>query len=58
MRRYGHDIGHLHLSDNLGVVLSVQRSRSKNFNLLRVLGGIAAHCFAMYIFRLDGCLAG
>ena len=46
LTRYGHDIRHLHLSDNLGVVLSVERSRSRNFKLLKVIRCIAALCFS------------
>ncbi len=50
LTRFGHDIRHLHLCDNLGVVLSVERSRSKNFKLLRVLRELSAHCLARNIF--------
>ena len=33
LTRYGHDLRHLHLCDNLGVVLSIERCRSKNLKL-------------------------
>ena len=46
MTRYGHDIRHLHLSDNLGVVLSIERYRSRNFKVLKVIRCIAAYCFS------------
>ena len=46
MTRYGHDIRHVHLCDNLGVVLSVERCRSKNFKILKVVRCIAAFCLA------------
>ena len=50
LTRFGHDIRHLHLCDNLGLVLSVERSRSKNFKLLRVLRELSAYCLARNIF--------
>lgn len=37
LTRYGHDLRHLHLCDNLGVVLSIERCRSKNLKLLKIL---------------------
>ena len=46
MTRYGHGIRHVHLCDNLGVVLSVERCRSKNFKILKVIRCIAAFCLA------------
>ena len=46
MTRYGHDIRHVHLCDNLGVVLSIERCRSKNFKILKVVRCIAAYCLA------------
>ena len=49
LTRFGHDLRHLHLCDNLGVVLSIERSRSRNFKVLKVLREIAAYCFARNI---------
>lgn len=49
MTRFGHDVRHLHLCDNLGVVLSIERCRSKNFKLLSVIRRIAAFCIARNI---------
>ena len=49
LTRYGHDMRHLHLSDNLGIVLSVERSRARNFKVLKILREIAAYCFARNI---------
>ena len=46
---FGHDIRHVHLCDNLGVVLSVERSRSKNYKLLKVIRQINAFLFARNI---------
>lgn len=46
MSSFGHDIRHLHLCDNLGVVLSIERSRSKNYKLLKVIRQINAYLFA------------
>ena len=46
MTRFGHDVRHLHLCDNLGVVLSIERCRSKNFKLLSVIRRIAGYCIA------------
>ncbi len=50
LTRFGHDLRHLHLCDNLGVVLSLERSRSKNFKLLRILREFSAYCLARNIF--------
>eukprot|EP00438_Fugacium_kawagutii_P016537 Skav227298 [mRNA] locus=scaffold2645:95140:99516:- [translate_table: standard] len=50
MTRYGHGIRHLHLCDNLGVVLAVERCRSKNFKLLAILRKIGAICMSRNIF--------
>ena len=47
--RYGHSIRQLVLCDNMSVVLSVERSRTKNFRLLKVLRRIAAYCFCRNI---------
>ena len=46
LTRYGHDVRHLHLCDNLGVVLSIERSRSKNYKLLKIIRCISAFLFA------------
>ena len=46
LTRYGHDLRQLHLCDNLGVVLSVERFRSKNYKLLKIIRCIAAYCFS------------
>lgn len=43
LTRYGHDLRHLHLCDNLGVVLSIERCRSKNLKLLKILRQIGAY---------------
>ena len=49
LTRYGHDIRHLHICDNLGVVLSIERFRSKNYKLLKIIRCIAAYCFCRNI---------
>ena len=49
LTRYGHDIRQLHLRDNLGVVLSIDRFRSKNYKLLKIIRCIAAYCFGRNI---------
>ena len=49
LSRFGHDIRQLHLSDNMSVVLSIERSRSKNFKLLQVIRRIAAYLFSRNI---------
>ena len=49
LTRYGHDIRQLHLCDNLGVVLSIERFRSKNYKLLKIIRCIAAYCFGRNI---------
>lgn len=46
LTRYGHDIRHLHLCDNLGIVLSVERCRSKSFKILKIIRNIAAYCLS------------
>lgn len=50
MTRFGHGIRHLHLRENLGVVLAIERCRSKNFELLSILRKIAAYCLSRNIF--------
>ena len=49
LTRFGHGIRQLHLSDNMSVVLSIERSRSKNFKLLKVIRRIAAYPFSRNI---------
>ena len=49
LTRFGHDIRQLHLSDNMSVVLSIERSRSKIFKLLRVIRRISAYLFSRNI---------
>ncbi|CAK8988362.1 unnamed protein product, partial [Durusdinium trenchii] len=49
LTRFGHDLRHLHLCDNLGVVLCFERSRSKSFKLLRILREFSAYCLARNI---------
>ena len=46
LTRFGHDVRHLHLCDNLGVVLSIERSRSKNYKLLKIIRCISAFLLA------------
>lgn len=46
LTRFGHDVRHLHLCDNLGVVLSIERSRSKSYKLLKIIRCISAFLFA------------
>ena len=50
LTRFGHDLRRLHLCDNLGVVLSFERIRLKNFKLLRILREFSAYCLARNIF--------
>ena len=42
LTRFG-NLRHLHLCDNLGVVLSIERNRSRNFKMLKVLRCISAY---------------
>ena len=46
LTRYGHDMRQLVLCDNMSVVLSIERCRSRNFRLLLVIRKISAYCFA------------
>ena len=46
MTRYGHDVRQLVLCDNLSVVLTFERCRSRNYKVLKVLREFAAYCFA------------
>ena len=50
LTRYGHGMRHLHLCDNLGVVLSIERCRSRNYRLLKILRCIGAYCLSRNIF--------
>ena len=50
LTRYGHSIRQLLLCDNMSVVLSIERFRSKNFKLLIIIRKIAAYCFSRNIF--------
>ena len=45
MTRFGHDLRQLVLCDNLSIVLTIERFRSKNFVVLRVLRELAAYLF-------------
>ena len=45
MTRYGHDIRQLALCDNMSVVLSFERGRSRNYKVLKVLREYASYCF-------------
>ena len=47
--RWGHDIRHVHLCDNMGVVLSICRSRSKDYSMLAVIRRINAYLLARNI---------
>lgn len=49
MMRFGHDLRHVHLCDNMAVTLSFERRRSKNFKLLRIIREYAAYCLARNI---------
>lgn len=44
LHRHGHRI--LVLNDNMGVVLSIQKGRSSNYGLLRLIRRISSHCLA------------
>ena len=46
MTRFGHSIRQLALCDNLAVVLTFERCRSRNYKVLKVLRQFAAYCFA------------
>ena len=46
LTRYGHDVRQLALCDNLAVVLTFERCRSRNYQVLKVLRQFAAFCFA------------
>ncbi len=50
LTRYGHSIRQLLLCDNMSVVLSIERFRSKNFKLLVIIRKIAAYFFSRNIF--------
>lgn len=46
---FGHDLRQLLLCDNMSVVLSFERCRSKNFKLLRIIREFSAFCMARNI---------
>ena len=46
---FGHDLRQLFLCDNMAVVLSFERCRSKNFKLLKVIREFSAVCMARNI---------
>eukprot|EP00959_Pyramimonas_sp_CCMP1952_P134030 2803617-Pyramimonas_sp.AAC.1 len=47
--RRGHDVGHVHLSDNMGVALSIYRSRSKDYAVQVIIRRIKAYLLARNI---------
>ena len=49
LTRFGHDLRQLLLCDNMSVVLSFERCRSKNFKLLSLIRRFAAYCFSRNI---------
>lgn len=49
LTRFGHDLRQLLLCDNMSVVLSFERCRSRNFKLLSLIRQFSAFCFCRNI---------